>query len=298
MQRHVEHLRSGTMARLEINGAHVGYDEHGAGPPVVLIHGDAADRRMWSAVAADLTTSHRVIWYDRRGYGESTDPVIPVAHHRDVIAMLDALDVQRAALVGCSMGGAYAIDAALDAPNRVAALALVSPGLTGYTWPDSMLAQAATFVGGAVPAERRTAYVAGTPDTVREDDVRAMALAQARFLIAGPDRGPTDIDADVWRRCVEMLEQVFRREWSRTTVDEIRRDPAAVDHLGEIDAPTLVVNGLEDVPGIQALADVLVDGIVDAVRVDLPATAHSPPMERPTEVAAAVRDLLNSAAWR
>lgn len=280
------------MARLEILGTDIGYDDAGAGTPVVLVHGDAADRRMWGAVATDLATSHRVIWYDRRGFGESSDPTGPYAHHRDLIAVLDALDVPRAAFIGASMGGACAVDAALQAPDRVSALGLVSSGLTGHTWPDSMLALATEFVGGVVPEERLAGYRTGSAVDVREEDVQAMALAQARFLVAGPTRDPADVDAQVWRDSIKMLEQIFRREWSRVPIDEDLLDPPAVGRLGEVNVPTLVVNGRRDIPGIQALADILVDGIEDVTRVDLPDTAHNPPMERPTQVAAAIRDLL------
>lgn len=285
------------MTQLDIDGANLGYDDRGAGAPVVLIHGDAADRRMWDPVAAALAASHRVVWYDRRGYGESTDPSGPVRHHQDLIELLDALEIPQAVLVGCSAGGTCALDVTLSAPHRVSALGLVSSGASGHVWPDSLATEAAEFVGGVVDRDRLDSYRTGTAD-VRDDDVQAMAVAQARFLIAGPDRDPSDVDPGVWQLSVDMLEQVFRREWSRAPVDEIRVDPPAVARLAEVGVPALVVNGLRDVPAIQQLAAVLVAGLPDVTLVDLPDTAHTPPLERPAEVAVAITDLVDRAVWR
>ena len=73
---------------------------------------------------------------DLRGYGDSELPPTPFAHHDDVAGLLDALDLPRAALVGCSFGGAVAIDTALAHPGRVSALALFDTAVSGNEWSD------------------------------------------------------------------------------------------------------------------------------------------------------------------
>ncbi|MFC4894988.1 alpha/beta fold hydrolase [Streptosporangium amethystogenes subsp. fukuiense] len=85
------------------------YDEAGSGPAVLFAHAGMADRRMWEHRFLALSARHRVIRYDWRGYGGSGDAAGEFAHHEELPAVLDALGVERAALVGCSTGGAYAV---------------------------------------------------------------------------------------------------------------------------------------------------------------------------------------------
>lgn len=79
--------------------------------------------------------------------------------------MLDALGIERAALVGCSMGGAYSVDVALAAPERVTALVLIASGLSGHEWPAEMGALARERILAAVPADRLARYASTPPAT-------------------------------------------------------------------------------------------------------------------------------------
>ncbi|MGW0804017.1 alpha/beta fold hydrolase [Nonomuraea sp. NPDC002799] len=168
-----------------IDGVRIAYDETGPDSPagtVVLVHAGVADRRMWDHRFLALAERYRVIRYDWRGQGRSGDAEGEVCHHEDLLAVMDALGVERAALVGGSMGGAYATEAALAAPSRVAALALIGSGLAGHSWPAEMLEQARKRVHTSVPAGRLARYHA---DEVDPADVRAMAEALRRA--DGPD---------------------------------------------------------------------------------------------------------------
>ncbi|MBG0826417.1 alpha/beta hydrolase [Planomonospora sp. ID67723] len=283
------------MAMIDCNGARLAYDEAGRGsadrPAVVFVHAGIADRRMWEHQFQALSESHRVIRYDWRGYGESGDAEGEVAHHEDLLALLDALEVERAVLAGCSMGGSYAVEAALAAPGRVAGLVPICSGLGGHDWPPEMLAQARERVHSAVPADRLSAYRDRT-DTVDPADVEAMARAQVLWQVAGPERGRDDLTPEVWEAAVEMCRGVFTRLWSGPRSVERRLDPSAKSRLGEVRQPTLVINGLADVPGIQEVSDLLAEGVEGALRIDLPATGHLPPLERPHEVTAALTGFL------
>ncbi|MER5625060.1 alpha/beta fold hydrolase [Streptosporangium sp. NPDC002544] len=282
------------MATIRRDGVELAYDEAGSGPAVLFAHAGIADRRMWEHQFLALSARHRVIRYDWRGYGESGDAAGGFAHHEDLLAVLDALGVERAALVGCSMGGAYALDAALAAPGRVTALALVCSGLSGHAWPAEMLEQARVRVHSAVPADRLRRYRAGEAETVDAADVAAMAEAQVRWQVAGPDRGREDLAPAVWEAAVAMCRGVFERLWSGPPSAERQLDPPAKGRLGEIGVPTLVVNGLADVPQIQAVSGLLADGIAGARRLDLPRTGHLPPLERPTETTSALAEFLGA----
>ncbi|MEX6431010.1 MAG: alpha/beta fold hydrolase [Ferrimicrobium sp.] len=91
--------------RVQVDGGEIGYDEAGEGPAMIFSHAGIADRRMWKHQFRDLATDHRVVCYDWRGRGESSSAQGDVVHHRDLLGLMDALDIPTAHLVGCSMGG-------------------------------------------------------------------------------------------------------------------------------------------------------------------------------------------------
>ncbi|MGW4489952.1 alpha/beta fold hydrolase [Amycolatopsis sp. NPDC004368] len=278
------------MGTIEFDGARFGYDEAGTGPPVVLLHAGLADRRMWDHQFAALARRHRVIRYDRRGHGDSAAAVGTVSHHRDLLALMSALGVERAALVGSSMGGAYSLDAALAAPERVSGIALIGAGLSGHEWPEPMASDTRDAMLAAVPAERLKSYLDHTADHIREQDVTAIAEANVRYLVVGPHR--THIDPEVHAKALEMCEDVYRREWiDPKWTEEV---PDTRSRLPEITAPTLVIIGREDAGGLLDLADKFTAEIPGATRLDLPDTGHLPPMERPAEVTAALQDWLRT----
>lgn len=282
------------MSQIRAGDADLGYDEAGTGPAVVFIHAGLADRRMWDHQFNTLSASHRVIRYDWRGYGDSSDSSGDVERHEDLLALMDALHVERATLVGCSFGGAHAVDAALTAPDRVTGLALIGSALSGHAWPPEMVALMQEQVRSSVPADRLEKYHNRTASVVEPGDITAMAEANVRLMVAGPDRTPADLTADVWDLAVDMCRGVYTRDWTGPAYTERHVDPPAKGRLGEIKVPTLVINGLADVPGVQAVADLLMDGITGARRLDLPNTGHLPPLERPTEVTLALVEFLSS----
>ncbi|MGN9844574.1 alpha/beta fold hydrolase [Nonomuraea sp. H19] len=278
-----------------VDGVPIAYEKAGPERPagtVVLLHAGVADLRMWEHQFRALSERYRVIRYDQRGSGRSGDAEGEVCHHEDLLAVMDALEVERAALVGSSMGGAYATEAALAAPSRVAGLALISSGLAGHQWPQDMLEQARERVHGSVPADRLARYSAGAAGRVDPADVRAMAEAHTLWQVAGPERGREALCDAVWEAAVEMCCLVFERMWTGPRSTARFLAPPAARRLPEITVPTLVINGLSDVRGIQEVSGLLAAGIPGARRLDLPETGHLPPLERPAEVTAALETFL------
>ncbi len=284
------------MPSVEVGGARLAYDEVGSGPVVVLCHAGIADRRMWAGPFAELGTGCRVVRFDWRGYGESDPTSAEYTLDGDLLRFLDALGIGRAVLAGCSVGGAAALDAALAAPDRVAGLVLIGSGLSGHTWPEDMVRPLEERIVAAIPAERRRAYRDGTNDRVLDEDVEAIADAHARFMVAGPGRNPGAVDAAVWDMSMSMLRQVFRREWTEHSVQPGSPAAPASTRLGQVSVPTVIVNGLADVPALQQVADLLTAGIPDARRIDLPDTGHLAPLERSAQVSAAITSLLEHLA--
>lgn len=114
------------------NGVSLYYEEHGAGEPVVCIHGTLSSAGLWRDAAAVLGTRARTIVYDRRGFSRSERPEPFVAdvhlHADDAAALIDALAAAPAIVVGRSAGGEIAVDLALRYPDRIRALALLEGG--------------------------------------------------------------------------------------------------------------------------------------------------------------------------
>jgi pimeloyl-ACP methyl ester carboxylesterase len=279
------------MTTIEVNGTAFGYDEAGEGPAVVLLHTAIGDRRMWDAQFTELAATHRVIRYDRRGFGETGGETGEHAHYEDLLALLDARGIERAALVGASMGGACALDAALAAPERVTRLVLLGSGLTGHTWPDYMQADIAK-AAAAVPADRLARYQAREGD-VDPADVRAMAEANIRYLVAGPERDVSVLPAEMVALVKEMCEQVYRHDWTAPQWTE--RIPDTRHRLAEITTTALVVIGTSDAPGLVELSAHLAKSLPNAEPVELADTGHLPSMERPEEVNALLREFLRPA---
>ncbi|WP_372673098.1 alpha/beta fold hydrolase [Amycolatopsis kentuckyensis] len=277
------------MATIEVAGTAFGYDEAGEGPAVVLLHAAIGDRRMWDAQFTALAATHRVIRYDRRGFGETADGPGEYAHFEDLLALLDARGIERAALVGASMGGACALDAALAAPERITRLALLGSGLTGHVWPDHMQRDIARLAAELLPAGRLEQYAAREID-VDEADVRAMAEANIRYMVAGPERDVSVLPPDMVALVREMCEQVYRHDFTAPQWTE--KIPDTRHRLGEITTPALVVIGTADAPGLVELSHHLAASLPDAELVELPDTGHLPGMERPAEVTALLRKVL------
>jgi 3-oxoadipate enol-lactonase len=264
------------MSTVEVNGAVLAYDETGSGPAVVLLHAGIADRRMWRHQIPSLAVGHRVVVPDLRGYGESSLPATPFAHHDDVAGLLTALRIESATLIGCSFGGAVAIDTALAHPDRVDALALFGSAVSGNEWSDETNDLWESLIGEVDP-----------------EDITATAAAEVRFWVVGPDRHPGDVDPDLLAFSREMDQRALAAEQALSAVEVAELDPPAIGRLDALRVPVLVGTGAADVPDIRRLADRIAAEVPGAVRLpDVPDAAHLLPLERPEAVNAALRTFL------
>jgi 3-oxoadipate enol-lactonase len=249
----------------------------GEGPEIVLLHEGICDSRMWDPQWEKFTRSHRVLRFDFRGYGRSPLEPGPYAGGRDVIDLLDRYGFERTALVGVSLGGRVALEIALAAPERAAALVLVGSGLPGHEWSEEMK---------ATWEEEEAALRAGDLDAAVEVSLRAW--------VDGPRRRPDDVDAEVRARVAEMQRRAYELQLPVEEDEEELLVEDVSERLGEIKAPTLVLTGEEDRPDIQAIADRLAREIPGARRAAIANTAHVPSMERPEEFDQLVLGFLGS----
>jgi 3-oxoadipate enol-lactonase len=123
------------MATLEVPGGELYCEVDGEGVPVVLVHGHALDARMWDDQVPALADIARVVRYDARGFGRSSrDAETAYSHGDDLWLLLDHLGIERAVLVGMSMGGRTVVEATLAAPHRLLALVLLDALVEGVPW--------------------------------------------------------------------------------------------------------------------------------------------------------------------
>jgi pimeloyl-ACP methyl ester carboxylesterase len=126
------------VAEAELNGIRLHYEEHGAGNPILCVHGGGSSTLMWTDAFKELSSLGRVIAYDRRGCTRSERPEpyerTTVAEQTDdAAALLDALGAMPAVVIGRSYGGAVAVDLALRYPDRVRALVLLEGDALGLS---------------------------------------------------------------------------------------------------------------------------------------------------------------------
>jgi pimeloyl-ACP methyl ester carboxylesterase len=249
---------------VEAGDARLHYVDAGKGDAVVFLHAGIADLRMWDPQVPAFADAYRVVCYDARGYGRTEAPVGPYVPHEDLFAVMDDLGIERAHLVGGSMGGATAIDAALADPPRVAGLVLAAPGLGGYSFTDP-----ATI---AKWPEIEAAFEKGDYDRVVD--------LELRMWLAGPRRRLEDLDPGI----VANVRTMLRESYPASARLELRRPkPAAIERLSEIGSSTLVLVGNADVPDMMRIADLVAGGVLRALKVVISGIAHLPNMERPAE---------------
>ena len=259
-----------------IDGTALRYEERGAGWPVVLLHGFSLDRRMWDDQVDAFAQTHTVIRYDLRGFGESSPGSVSYAHADDLAHLLDHLGHDRVALVGLSLGGGAAINFAVTRPDRVRALIVVDPSLGGFRW-------SAEF----------TAAQAAVRATAQRDGIGAARHA----WLSSPLFAPAMADPLVGARLRAIVDDYSGYHW--LNVDHGRPfSPPAIDRLGEIRTPSLVLVGERDTADFHAIASTLERGVADARKMTLPGVGHMANMETPGSFNDLVLDFLSTPALR
>lgn len=260
---------------VDVEDGRLWFERAGDGPPIVFLHPGLWDSRTWDEQFAAFSGTYTCVRFDFRGYGRSDrpEPGRPYSHVDDLAAIMDAVAIDRAALVGCSMGGSTAIDAALTHPDRAAALVLAGTGINGNF--DLTAEEEAELERLNKPVEE--AMEAGELD--RAEDARLRIWAAL------------GIDDPVGAR----IRQIAFDNLHELTMDESgRRDitPAAIDRLEDIAAPTLVLPADHDPLVYRRVSAILARRIPNARLVQIPETDHVVNLRRPAEFDDAVLSFL------
>ncbi len=217
---------------VERAGVKLAGDETGEGTPVVLLHGLTATRRYVVMGSRGLERSgHRVIAYDARGHGRSSPAPVHDAYTyddlgQDLIAVLDDREIERAVLAGASMGAHTLLWLALNAPERVAGLVVITPAYDPATQDD----------------EGRLARWDALADGLEQGGVEGFIAAQGR-----PDV------PEAWQETVEKVtrQRLSQHDRLDALADALRAVPrsrpfGAIEELGAIAAPSVVVASADE----------------------------------------------------
>jgi pimeloyl-ACP methyl ester carboxylesterase len=247
-------------------------------PPIVLLHAGIADLRSWDALVPLLTAAgYRVIRYDTRGAGRTVSEPVAFSRVDDLFAVMDGMGIGRASLVGNSMGGSTAFDAAISRPDRIVAVVGVAAGLGG-------------FDGGSTPLEDELFAEMDRRDSAVPPDPEAIADIDIRVWVDGPGQPADRVPA--WIRDLVRDMDTVGYGPGHETGDVIRLDPPAAERLSELRCPVLAVAGSLDVSEVAATARHLAANAPDARSVVWDDVAHMIGMEQPDRLVASIVDFL------
>lgn len=253
-----------TRFEVRSDGAVLVGESDGFGMPVVFLHAGVADRRMWTGQMRTLVEAgYHVLSYDRRGHGDTTAPDEPFSHLNDLEAVLDQMGIHAAILVGCSMGGALAIDFAIEHPNRTIGLVLVGTAISGEDEP--------------VLPEAAEGLIDAADYAMERGNLESVNRIQAHLWLDGPLETSGRVEGPARELFLAMNGQVLRNGPPRS---EDEPDPA-IDSLHTIAAPVLLIVGELDFPHIVERHAELSDELENAFAVVIEGTAHLPNLERP-----------------
>lgn len=266
-----------TQGFVNVNGARVWYEEMGAGNAVTFVHAAICDHRQWDAQMSAFAAKYRVIRFDMRGFGQSDLPAGPVSLSDDIGGLLDALGVERTALIGGSLGGSACVDFTMKQPERVAALVTVCANVGG---------------GSQNLAPEELPIIQELQAAGEANDDEGLNAAVVRLFVDGTKRTPEQVAPGVRELVAEMNMAAIQRETEWEHAQRMPLDPPAAGRLSEIHTPTLVVVGGDDVLAARENADLLATGIAGARKLVMTGLTHVPNMERPDEFNQQVLDFL------
>ena len=230
---------------------------------MVLLHAGIADRSMWDEHLEPLAAAgYRVVAVDLPGFGEAASEREPVAHWEDVVETMDALGIERAALVGDSFGAAVALRVAALHPQRVSSLLLFSSAAAPEPDPSPELLAVWEAEEGAIEAGDAEKAV----EAVVAAWVRPAASDEVRQRIATMQRRNYELHGSE-----QELEQA---------PDPLEEDPAL---LSAITCPTLIAAGEEDMVDFKNAVGELKVGLPQATTTLIPDCGHLAPLEAPEE---------------
>ena len=252
--------------------------ETGSGPAAVLLHAGVADRRSWTETMVELQSSHRLVAYDRRGFGATEYMPESYSHTDDLGSVVSHVGAEQVVLVGNSQGGRISIDYALEHPEKVRALILIGTAISGAPIVDLD-----EFDPEVVKLD------AAADDAYDRGDLAEANRLEAHLWLDGP-LAPEGRVGEAKRAL--FLEMNGRALEAPSPGEEVEA-PSAFERLGELAMPTLVIVGDLDMSLMLDRGRQVTELAPNARLEVMEGTAHLPQLEQPTVFASLVGEFLS-----
>lgn len=237
--------------------------------PIIFLHGLGISSRDWDAQIEHFSPNWRVIAPDFRGHGQSEKPKCEYSvpgHAADVIALMDALNIQQAHIVGLSMGGMVAFQMAADTPDRLASMVIVN---SGPALPND------TFAAKKMLWSRLAAiYLLGMDKYAHKVASNLFKVPDAKALVTFAQE---QIAANPRSVYIKNLKSLWG--WG------------VMDRLSSIPTPTLMLTGDQDYSPV-AVKQAVVDAMMNAELQVINGSGHGTPMEKPEQTNEAIERFL------
>ncbi|MHC1705107.1 MAG: alpha/beta fold hydrolase [Tenuifilaceae bacterium] len=247
---------------INVDSGKLYYEAAGIGENLVLLHDGMVHLNIWDEQFLVLAKKYRVVRYDRRNYGKSTDPVSQYSHIEDLNQLFVQLKIDKAVVFGMSSGGRLAIDFTLKYPEKVKGLVLVGAVVGGYGYTQHFITR-----GGRYYPKNYS----------NPDDVQKYFATEDPYEIYPENK-------EAKQKVLKMLESTKPSHDAREKGKLTLARPAekrAVKFLSEIKVPALVLVGEFDIPDVHAHAGVINAGIENSKRVIILKSGHLIPIEQP-----------------
>jgi 3-oxoadipate enol-lactonase len=252
------------------------YEEKGQGKTLIMIHGGLIDRRMWDEQFEVFAKHFRVIRYDARNHGLTESENGSFKYYEDLRALCVNLNIEKTALLGLSMGGRVSIDFSIAYPEKVWALVLAAPGVSGYSFDSKECRE--------FNEKYMAAYQSG--------NFKEMVEIFLQGWTDGPYRQTSEVDLKVRNKTKQMALDHERHRGSEVRMGEL--EPPALNRLDEIKAPTLAIVGDLDMPDILDIVNRVDTHAENSQKVIIQGVAHMVNMEKPSIFNKFVLDFLNN----
>ena len=271
------------------DGIKLYYEETGSGLPIVFVHEFAGDYRSYEAQVRYFSRAYRCITFNARGYPPSDvpDDVERYSQDRardDIRAVLDALKIDKAHIVGLSMGGFATLH-------------------FGFTYPQRTLSLVVAGCGYGASPDKRQQFVEESEAAAKRFEELTMAKAAEGYALAPSRVQLQNKDPRGWREFADQLAQHSTKGSALTMRGVQKRRPSLfdlTDRITTIKAPTLIMSGDEDfaclAPGLMLKQTILTSALVV-----IPNTGHTINLEEPALFNSVIFDFLqsvDSGAWR
>ena len=258
------------------------YEEAGTGSPIIFVHEFAGDCRSWEAQIRHFGRRYRCIAFNARGYPPSDVPddvnmYSQVRARDDIKAVLDALKIDKAHIVGLSMGGFATLH-------------------FGFTYPERVLSLVVGGCGYGAQADKRAQFAAETEAAAKRFEEIGMSKAAQGYALAPSRVQFQNKDPRGWKEFADQLATNSTKGSALTMRGVQSRRPSLfdlVEQMKTITAPTLIITGDEDWPCLEP-AILMKRTINSAGLVVLPNAGHTVNLEEPAAFNQQVADFLHA----